>query len=132
MKAKLAVIALGFSVSAAQAEMYKCTISGQVVFQDHACPGASADDNKIHPADTSQGTGGSTSSDSYLVFESKLRTKVESHQVAVGMTEEQVRTSWGPPTSVNSSSSGEQWVYRRGNSAAQYVYFRGGLVSGWN
>jgi hypothetical protein len=50
--------------------------------------------------------------------------------VALGMTEEQVRMSWGEPKNifVTSTAAGksEQWVFASG----AYVYFTGGLVSG--
>jgi len=53
-------------------------------------------------------------------------------RVAVGMSAVQVQTSWGQPTSVNRTVTGngttEQWVYRQGNAKANYVYLDDGIV----
>ena len=35
--------------------------------------------------------------------------------------------SWGKPKSINSSTSGDQWVY-----SSQYVYFENGILESWN
>ncbi|PUB82406.1 MAG: hypothetical protein DBP02_15250 [gamma proteobacterium symbiont of Ctena orbiculata] len=58
--------------------------------------------------------------------------KIESGQVSVGMTMDEVLLSWGDPTKTNHSSYGSQWVYRRGKSRAQYLYFRNGILEGFN
>ena len=48
---------------------------------------------------------------------------VLNRQVRIGMTAEQVREAWGPPTSINTTTTRrgthEQWVYGIG----QYLYF---------
>lgn len=53
-------------------------------------------------------------------------------RLQVGMTEEQVRRSWGLPTDINTTVSRygthEQWVYRR-RSDTSYVYFEDGILT---
>jgi hypothetical protein len=50
-------------------------------------------------------------------------------RVLVGMTQEQVRASWGQPEHVNTTTYGahvdEQWVF----SSSAYVYFEDGVVT---
>lgn len=54
-------------------------------------------------------------------------------EVFVGMTAEQVRASWGPPSEVHdlttTATHHEQWVYQRGDIEAQYVYLDNGVVT---
>jgi hypothetical protein len=56
-------------------------------------------------------------------------------KIAIGMTEDQVEKAWGKPTKINrtvsSSTVNEQWVYRRGDAYAQYVYLKNGVVTSW-
>ena len=47
--------------------------------------------------------------------------------IKVGFTEEMTLLSWGKPKSINSSTSGDQWVY-----SSQYVYFENGILESWN
>lgn len=58
---------------------------------------------------------------------------VEAKRVIIGMHADDVRRSWGEPTSINRTirpdGTLEQWVYRRGNSiAADYVHLVGDVV----
>lgn len=54
-------------------------------------------------------------------------------RVMIGMSEAQVRRSWGSPTKINSSvgtyGKHEQWVFDRGGFRAQYVYLQNGVVT---
>ena len=54
--------------------------------------------------------------------------KIEEGKISKGMTEEQVKMSWGPPKKVNASSSGinDQWVY-----SSSYLYFSKGKLTSW-
>lgn len=58
----------------------------------------------------------------------KITDDVIGERVAVGMTAEMVRLSWGDPQKVNTtltaSGRSEQWVYR-----GSYVYLRNGIVT---
>ena len=47
--------------------------------------------------------------------------------LVVGMPSDLVRIAKGNPDKINSSSYGEQWVYKH-----QYIYIKDGKVSGWN
>jgi hypothetical protein len=55
---------------------------------------------------------------------------IQDEKVALGMTKEQVRMSWGEPKSISqtvtAAGKSEQWVFGSG----AYVYFTGGFVSG--
>ena len=54
--------------------------------------------------------------------------------VALGMSKDDVRESWGKPTRVeiagNPSYENERWLYTR-NGASKYIYFESGRVGGW-
>src|SRR5574337_405170 len=67
-----------------------------------------------------------------LAYAGRAREAVQSHRVFVGMTAEDARKSWGEPTKINrtitAGSTNEQWVYRRGPGAAQYLYVDDGVV----
>lgn len=56
---------------------------------------------------------------------------VACRRVSVGMTDEQMRASWGAPDEINTTQSAyshhEQWVYGTGN----YVYLDDGVVSSY-
>jgi len=55
--------------------------------------------------------------------------------VRIGMTREQVIYSWGRPDEIHRSVGSwgvhEQWVYRRGDFKAQFLYFENGKLTGW-
>lgn len=120
----------------ASATVYKCQAEGKTVYRDAPCPGAGSDENKMHvsaaPAEPSTLRPGEVD----LARQADLRTAIESRKVMVGMTAEQVRSSWGSPTKISNSVIGghahAQWVYRRDKVTTQYVYFEDGKVSGWN
>lgn len=54
--------------------------------------------------------------------------------ILLGMSKEDVTTSWGSPTRVevagNPSYENERWVYKQ-NGASKYIYFESGKVEGW-
>jgi len=58
---------------------------------------------------------------------------IKAGRVAIGMNMVEVLLSWNRPHDVNSRVSrfgrSEQWVYRRGQFKAQYVYFDNGVVT---
>jgi hypothetical protein len=62
-------------------------------------------------------------------WSTEMTRAVINHQVAVGMTAEMVRMSWGEPRSINrtvtTGHTTEQWVY----SMRSLVYLRDGLVT---
>lgn len=59
----------------------------------------------------------------------EIWTIIEDHKVAIGMTKEQVKMSWGEPATINktlnASGRSEQWVYNSGS----YVYLDNGVVA---
>lgn len=67
---------------------------------------------------------------------------VETQDIAIGMTQDLVRRSWGDPTSIENSGNpiykNERWKYIREMPTVngykrekRYVYFEGGKVVGW-
>lgn len=50
-----------------------------------------------------------------------------SGKIQKGMPKELVKIAWGTPKRINSASYGEQWVYEN-----NYIYFKNGVVTGWN
>ncbi|MBT7463644.1 MAG: hypothetical protein HN686_06665 [Bacteroidetes bacterium] len=53
--------------------------------------------------------------------------KIQIGKIQIGMTEEMVKLSWGPPEKINRSSGGDQWVYKN-----QYLYFENGKMTSFN
>ena len=54
--------------------------------------------------------------------------KIRQRKIAVGMTIEMLKLSWGEPDNINRSSQGlDQWVYD-----GQYVYVQNGKITAWN
>lgn len=85
-------------------------------------------------------SGGLTSDPDQLKIESLRRERraainsaIARGRVAVGMTAEEARGSWGSPTKINTSIGSygkhEQWIYDRGNFVSQYVYIENGKVT---
>jgi hypothetical protein len=60
------------------------------------------------------------------------RIDAEIGTARIGMTEEEARRAWGSPDSINQSSGGDQWVYKRGKFKFQFLYFRNGKMTGFN
>jgi hypothetical protein len=56
-------------------------------------------------------------------------TAIAEKRVVAGMTREEVRSSWGEPEHINTTTYGqnvhEQWVF----SGSRYVYFEDGVVT---
>jgi len=71
---------------------------------------------------------------SHLEWPVLVRSAILAHQVALGMTTEQVLLSWGNPNDVNRSVGSwgvhEQWVY--GYSSRTYLYFENGILTSWS
>ena len=58
---------------------------------------------------------------------------IRGNRIAIGMSKDQVRRSWGSPCRVNrtvsTSGNREQWVYCGANYRDDYVYFQGDEVT---
>ena len=66
------------------------------------------------------------------IMSHRLRNLRVREQITKGMTRDQVRDSWGDPSSVTTSSnSRDQWTYRWASGAVNYVYFDNGCVQSW-
>lgn len=77
---------------------------------------------------------GGTASECGGGSEQDVRSAVVRNQVYAGMTAKQAQQSWGAPSKINRSSSGDdQWVYYRGGAEMQFIYVdQSGCVTGWN
>lgn len=114
------------------AAVNKCTgPDGAVVFQDAPCAGKSEAVRILGAGRADPGSAGSQ----YWQREAarqRLEAAVAERLVTIGMSADQVRSSWGEPTKINRTISergaSEQWVYRRGAGGAQYVYVENGVV----
>ncbi len=53
----------------------------------------------------------------------------------VGMDKQAVIRSWGKPYRIevagNPKNQNERWIFNKGNSRIDYVYFESGIVQGW-
>lgn len=124
----------------------KCVVGGKVVYQDAPCEGG----KQVNLSGAGTADPGAQGSSYYrregarLAAQEKaeaaakargetMQNAIAKREVVVGMTDDEVRRSWGDPTRVNISVSSrghtEQWVYDRGGSRAQYVYLDNGVVS---
>jgi len=62
---------------------------------------------------------------------------VATEQLALGMTSQIARASWGAPSDINHSVGSwgvyEQWVYRSAlsNISTKYLYFENGILTSW-
>ena len=60
---------------------------------------------------------------------------IDEKKIVLGMTDEQLRLSWGAPGRVNRSVGSfgvhEQWIYPRGSVTDDYVYVEDGKVTSW-
>lgn len=57
-------------------------------------------------------------------------------KIIIGMTEQEVKQSWGDPDKINVSGNAagrtEQWVYYRGKWDREYVYLTNGVLTAYN
>jgi hypothetical protein len=64
----------------------------------------------------------------------EVKFGLRSTEIALGMSKEDVKHSWGHPSRVevagNPSYENERWLYER-NGATKYIYFESGRVEGW-
>ena len=62
-------------------------------------------------------------------------TAVKQHQIMIGMSEEDLKKSWGYPDHINETvtenGKREQWVYIS-ESGRNYVYVENGVITAWN
>lgn len=114
----------------------KCPVpGGKFIYQDLPCEGAQKVDL------SGAGKANESSSGSQYWRSEIARQKradqvlnaIHAGQVFVGMTADEARQSWGNPTRVNTDigeyGRHEQWVYRRGGGADQYLYVKNGIVT---
>jgi Protein of unknown function (DUF2845) len=102
------------------AQAYRCTVNGEVVYQQLPCQGAGTKLNVPKPPDPE-------------TREGRLSLAIAKKEVFIGMTSEEVVRSWGKPNKINRSVSArsvhEQWIYERGSiGRSQYLYMEDGTL----
>ncbi len=109
-----------FASGHASAEIFRCTINGQVVYSDHPCGSASTkiDIEPLPQAKTTEGQ--------------RLQYEADLGRIAVGMTPGQVTQAWGRPVEISSEQDGmgsiERWTFNRAGEVVT-VQIQGGKVS---
>jgi len=139
MRITVLILSLFIWFKAYAGSFYQCEVDGKKTFQDTPCKGAGVDENRIEIRVANPTVSNNERSNKHwdgMARQYDLRVATQKREVMIGMTPEQVRRSWGKPSSVNKSyvagKSREQWVYDKGRSRNQYIYFDDGLVSAWN
>jgi len=68
----------------------------------------------------------------------EMKKLVGEGQIKIGMTQEQLLSSWGNPNNVNKNAGGwgvfEQWSYgdvRYPYNVTYYIYLQNGIISSW-
>lgn len=129
----------------ASASVYRCTVDGATVFSDRPC-GADQSEVEIRtqsPSGMRLDQGADVEfyrpparqqrpeSNCRYINTTELRTLIARNQITPGMKPEDVRRSWGSPSSV-STGRVTQWAYHYPNYSASYVYFENGCVTDWS
>jgi hypothetical protein len=69
------------------------------------------------------------------VMPHEYRWAADQGELLLGMSKDDVESSWGRPERVdiagNPTYENERWMYRR-DGAAKYIFFEGGKVGGWS
>jgi hypothetical protein len=137
MKIKTVMIALAIISGAPVWAINKCTIDGQVVFQDAACPG-NGETLNVRPASghsnasTSESAARTKMEIATVEWRSKVNAAIASGEPLVGMTRMELDKAMGAPTKVNANNySGrlkDQIIYDRPRQS-WYVYTEDGIVT---
>jgi len=115
----------------------KCTIDGQVVFQDAACPGKGESLN-VRPASghsnasTAESAARTKMEIATVEWRSKVNSAIARSEPLVGMTRFELDKAMGAPTKVNADNYGgrlkDQIIYDRPRQS-WYVYTEDGIVT---
>lgn len=114
-------------------QIYQCGNT----FQDKPCSGMANEkpvgDFKPDPVDNDAVKQRVEQLNADLMQSQRIRTAMEQKAVVMGMNRNQVRYSFGSPSSINHSAGGqEQWCWHYRGGAMQCVYFTNGKVTYWN
>lgn len=129
------------------AAVYQCTVDGHTAFSDQPCGSDARElDHKPAPAIGGRFDAG-TNVEFYkpdsspkaqkndpcpYINSTRLRRLIIQNKITRGMKPADVRRSWGPPSSINTSGRSTQWAYHYPGGSSSYVYFRNGCVSDWS
>lgn len=115
----------------------KCTIDGQVVFQDTACPGkgealkVSPASGHAAPAAVDEGAARAKAEVAAVNRRADVRAAIERREPLIGMTESELLQAMGQPDRANlanyNGTPHNQLIYERG-ARTLYVYTDSGLV----
>ncbi len=61
-------------------------------------------------------------------FSTRIRSMISARQVATGMTQRDVTSSWGQPLMRNRDGAVEKWVYQDGNGYQKELVFKDGIL----
>lgn len=135
--AAVAVAALQAAPAARADEVYRCTgAQGRVTFQQHPCAGGEGDASRVRIG-TLNVAEGNPAGDARLRAEAlrafDARVAVARGQVVEGMTDAELRRSWGEPRRINVTQTTHgttvQYVYRLADGSTRYVYTTDGRVT---
>jgi hypothetical protein len=107
----------------AYGQAYKCVDgSGKTSFQERPC------DNNTKQTEIEVKQGPQLTPE-----QQRILRATAAGRVTRGMTAAQVRSAWGRPTKINSTTGSygthEQWIYDRGDFRSQYIYLQNGVVT---
>lgn len=132
-RAALTLTVSAFALASAHAQVNKCTVAGQVVYQAEPC---AAGGEKVNVSGAGKADGNASGANYYkkeagrLAHKERVENAILSRKVFIGMTADEVVQSWGKPhkinTSVTAKGRDEQWIYRRAEAADQYLYLTNG------
>ena len=125
----------------------KCTGPyGRIVFQDAPCQGnetvrddlalkqKAAQEKHVKDAQTREMQYQAAVNEKTRLAAEAAEVKADAAKVVrIGMSAAEVRTNWGEPNGINTTTTSygtsEQWIYYRGSYRTQYVYLSNGVVS---
>lgn len=134
-RAALTLTVSAFALASAHAQVNKCTVAGQVVYQAEPC---AAGGEKVNVSGAGKADANAPGANYYkkeagrLAHKERVENAILSREVFIGMTADEVVQSWGKPIRVNVSVTAkgrdEQWVYGRVAGMDQAVYLTNGEV----
>lgn len=129
----------------ATADIYQCTVDGQTIFSDSPCSN-DAQTIQVDPVTIGGQLDSGTNVEFYkapqrsrarsdngcpFINSTDLKRLTIQHKIARGMKPDDVRRSWGSPTSIRTGRR-TQWAYHYTDYSARYVYFENGCVADWS
>jgi len=142
-----AAILIGLILAGAvHAQVYRCDDGdGGVTFSGTPCTAAAAEPMELEVSKPSPRAAADaalrlqrsidelTKAEAEEEWKTRVRLAIRHEKVLLGMSADEVRSSWGNPSRINrdvgAGGAREQWVYERAGRSRQYVYIRDNEVS---